>query len=301
MKRIVLALGLTFATAAHAQIAESDSLETSFKSVPLCSGPVTADATRVARVAGRGQIAVTGTGAFESFDLFTDENVVALELRDSTLWVLLPDKIQEWDLRERKLMSETPTATGISVASREAATGMDWSGNNLVIAHGRLGYAVFNTDTRTVIERQAVLENQKPLGSALTGVTVLGDRALFTVDNFSVSPDTFRGFLLVDLRTAKVVQSARGLDAGSVAVNHFGDTVMVGFDGPVQSFRLSEILGRPSVRAIKAVSTFPKAGHPIGRPAIVGTKVFTCFLAADAPGAEKTFVPMVLDLSLFQL
>lgn len=306
MKTLTLIAGLALAPLAQAQFTRQASLEDAFKAVPVCAGPVTADETRVARLAAEGQLAVNGIGDVEAFDLAVDPHVVDLKIRGRILYVLFPTKIQEWDLSTRSMVSETATNDrGRGRGYREGALGMDWFGDALVIAHGRLGYSIYDTKSHALTAKQAVLQDQAPLESALVDVKVQGDRALFVVDSYTLVEGglkmPFRGFLIVDLKSQKEIHRSAGVDIGPTMLEIVGDTVMVGFDGPIQSFRFNEVTGRTDVHLRRSVYQYAKQGHPIGQPVVVGEKLFSCFLESPTPGAHKKFVPIVLDLSAFKL
>lgn len=305
MKTLVMIAGLLLTPLAHAQFTQNQSLEDAFKAVPVCAGPVTADATRVARLAADGQLAVNGTGDFQAFDLQVEPDVVDLKIRDNVLYVLLPTKIQEWDLTTRAMVSETMTNEKARPGMREGALAMDFYGDQLVIAEGRLGYAIYDTKSHAIVGTQTVLQDQAPLESALVDVKVQGDQAVFVVDSYTLVQGglkmPFRGFLLIDLKTQKEIHRAKGVDIGATMLEINGDTIMVGFDGPIQSFRMTEVTGRGDVRLRRSVFKYEKTGHPIGQPVVVGDKLFTCFLESPKPGAAKKSVPMVLDLKAFKL
>lgn len=305
MKALALLAGLALAHTAHGSILPSSSVADAFKAVPVCSGAVAADNERVARIAAPGQLTVTGVGDFQSFDLAVSPKVVDLKIKGDTLYVLLPRAIQEWSLTARSMISETATFShGRGEGYREGAMGMEFSGDLLIIAHGRLGYSVYDTGSHEIVAERAVLQNQLPLESVLTDVTVADGRAIFVADNYSLAGPgqmPFRGFLIVDIATLVEIHRAQGIDPGAMNILLTGDTAVVGFDGPMHSFRWSEVTGRGDVRLRRTVYRYEKSGHPIGQAAVVGDQMLTCFMLDGQPGEPKKYVPMVLDLATFRL
>lgn len=306
MKTLLIVTSVLLGRFANAQFAKNASLEDAFKAVPVCAGPVTTDATRVARLAAEGQLAVTGTSDFQAFDLAVGSNVVDVKILGNVLYVLYPTKIQEWDLTTRALVSETTTIQkSRGQGLREGALAMDWHGDQLVIAHGRLGYAIYDTKSHSITTTKVVLQDQAPLESAVVDVKVLGDRAIFVVDRYTLVRGSqkmpFHGFLVVDLTSQNEIHRSLGGDIGAKMLEIVGETVMVGFDGPIQSFRFAEVTGRGDVQLRRSVSKYAMPGHPFGQPSIVGDKLFSCFVQSSAPGSTKKSVPIVLDLSTFKL
>lgn len=301
MKFFVFTL-LFAASTAQADIAPNASLEEAFKLVPLCQGAVTADATRIARVASVGQVAVTGVGDQIPLDILMPETPRDLRLKGNTLYALFKSKIQEWDLTTRKMTHEVAT-TFDEAKGPDEAQGMEWADEGtLIIAHGRRGYAIYDTVAHETSQMHRALEDQAPLESSLTDVAVVDDRAIFTVTNVTLQSagraSAFRGFLVVDLRTYGEIHRTLGLDSGAENLFVIGDDVVVGYGLLTQSFRLSEISGRSRVRLRKATWKFPLPGHPLGQPAVVGDQLFTCFLQNKGP--ERHRIPAIIPTALLR-
>lgn len=306
MNGFILSTVLAFASVSHAGFMPYQTREEAFKAVPVCAGAVTMDATRVARVGDLGQIAITGLGQTEAFDLPMTRDAVDLKIQGQTLYVLTTGTIQEWSMTERKMISEMPTInTDIRLQHGEEATGMDWHGTSLVISHGGMGYSIYDTVNHKITDHVLVLRDQFPMESRLTSVVVVGDQAIFSVDNWTLSmPDqkgAFIGFLVMDLNTGKEIHRSPGPDVGNEMMVLAGDQLIVGYGMiPLHAFKLSDVLNGKRAMIQKIVMTYPVHGHPIGRAFYADNKLMTCFRQSGTEGQPSHTMPMVIEGSQFK-
>ncbi len=239
-----------------------------------------------------------------AFDIRLKDSPVDLVTRGAELYVLTYTSLLEVDLDQRSIVREhRPYIFSGQLEYKEHAEGMAQYKNKLIIAHGRLGFSIFDMDKKTISTQSRINQNQLPLESMAVGVTVQGSTAYIVVDSFSLVPQgekpPFQGLVLVNLEAEKIERELDGMAPGADAVVSDGNKLIVSFMGlPLWKYSLSSLKGGAMPPVETPVWSFPLKGHPTGAPAMDAKYYYTCFSQApEKPGAGQLYkkIPVALD------
>lgn len=249
-------------------------------------------------------------GALVIIPLESPANKLALPTADGaigaltvgqTLYVLTYTGLEEWDVasRARKAIYPTFAVAGPLAYKQHAQAFARW-GDKLIIAQGRLGVSFFDLKNKRLTNQFPLVQTQNPLESMATGVAVAGDFAYVLMDNFSLVENgkpPFRGFVMIDLKTERVVRELDGLDPFATAVMTDGHQLLVSFGGtPIWKYPLTALDGSKMPEPTHRVFRFPLKGAPTGRPSMDDKYIYTCFAHEPAsPGSAPQYSPLALD------
>lgn len=229
----------------------------------------------------------------------------------SSTFILTTKGLEEWNL----LKFERLAAYKTNILSRpyekdENAKAVAVYKNKLVLAHGRLGISFFDVASKQVTRTIPAIVSQRPLESSVTGVTVSGQYAFAVVDNYSVvgqnEKPAFRGIIVIDLETEKVISELDGMDPGADSISTDGKVALVSFYGqPIWKYSISSLL-KSSTKVpepLRRVFQFPEIGHPVGHASLDDKYYYTCFSRVPKPGEGSLFIrePRTLDRRVLML
>lgn len=244
-------------------------------------------------------------------DYRTEDAVVDVVTKETTAYVLTYSFIEEWDLRSQSRQGLYETHVYHKDLGRfEHAVAMAPYGDKLVIAHGRRGLSVFDTNTKVVSDALRLVEEYAPLESKVTGIAVYGQYAYVVLDSHHLvrppQKQPFRGLIVVDLETLNVVNQLDGMDVGADALSVDKDFLVVSFAGqPIWKYsRLALHTTQTLPPPLEYIWSFPVKGHPTGKAFLGEDKYFTCYLVPpDKNSGSKLYqnVPMVLDRQQLKL
>jgi len=255
-----------------------------------------------------GQILVTPLGHNDqTFSLPTLDAAIDATRSGDSLFVLTYSSIEEWSLagKTRVATYETYAIGGVK-AYMEHAQSFARLGDKLIIAHGRLGVSFFNLKTKRLTNQFRLVQNQLPKESMATGVSISGNTAYVVMDNFSLVQNgkpAFRGLVLVDMNSERVLSELDGMDPGADAVVTDGQKAIVSFGGnPVWEYGLPALTGRALPEPENRVWRFTPAGNPTGRASLDDKYYYTCFTAApEKPGGPYRTLPLALNRAQLRL
>lgn len=255
-------------------------------------------------VAGQLRVApLDGSGPFE---LATDDAVIDVVTDRKTAFVLTYSGLEEWNLETRTRVALYPTTSVAGpLADRQHASAMARFEDKLVIAHGRLGVSFFDLKARSLGKQVRLLQEQGPLESMATGVTVQGNLAYVVMDGLNPAlpgdgARVFRGLVVFNLGDESIRDLMRGLEMGATAVISDSRSVLVSFGGlPIYRYNRESLVGMHVPEPEKRLWHNPLRGHPIGAPALDEKYYYTCFAKAPAYAGEHHGyfhkVPVALD------
>jgi hypothetical protein len=233
------------------------------------------------------------------FDLATNDSTIDAVREGSSLFVLTYSGLEEWDLPSRKRTAVYPTYNGATAgAYKEHAEGFARYGNKLILAHGRFGVSFFDLKEKKITNQFRLLTAQFPLESMAVGVTIHDHRAFVAIDNFTLTPTTFRGMVVIDMDTETVAAQWPGLDPGADSIVADGDRLVVSYGGvPIWGYDFADLQG---IKALPAplIHALPFAvkGHPIGHASVDDRYYYTCFSRApEKRGALYQNVPLAIE------
>lgn len=213
-------------------------------------------------------------------------------------YLLKSNALEEWDLSSLEKIKDHPSIhLGRDFRYQENAQGMDRYKNKIIIAHGRLGLSIFDINKKRTTRQIKILKSQLPLESVAKDVVVIGKYAYVVVDNFHLvrppKKPPFRGVLIVDMESERVVRELDGMDPGVTWVNGDSQSLIVSFGGStiwrydLQSLHsLQNQLPEPKHR----LWSYPLKGQPVGKALMDEKYYYTCFRGGD----HRTF-PISLD------
>lgn len=250
-------------------------------------------------------------GSHRVTDYSTMDSVVDIVTFGTKAYVLTYSSLEEWDLQTQRRVDLHDTHIFNQDMGRfEHAVAMAPYGDKLIIAHGRRGLSVFDTQKNALVDYLRLVEEYAPLESKATAIAVHEDYAYVVLDSHHlVKPpqkQPFRGIVIVDLKTLQIVQQLDGMDVGSDGISVDDKFVVVSFGGqPIWKFdRHSLFAAKTLPRPLEYVWSFPVKGHPTGKPLLGATLYFTCYLAPPTPGSGGRLyqnIPMVLERQQIKL
>ncbi len=316
MKNPVLIAGLAlFATLMMSSAAETKvvkapaspgRLKTAFAALTSCRGFVRADEQYLMAggTAGIQLVSLTdaATVLTAPLTLPTTSSIIDVARSGDRVFALATDHLEEWSLARRSRIANYPTIlTDAPLKYKQQPTALLLHGDDLFIAHGRIGYSVFNITKRQLVDARPILTDQAPLESMAVGIADIGhDQALLAIDNFSAVENgkpALRGFLVLDLRTHEVTREIDGIDPGAESITALGDRVLVGFNPPVWSFSVENILQGQSA-PLQRVWNFPQGGHFTGKTWMDAETYYGCFIQSGQHGQPA---PLAIDRAQYHL
>lgn len=246
-----------------------------------------------------GQISV-GTSAEPTAPqiLNTDDAVSDLAASPKYIYALTYSALEVWSRDTMQRVASLPTTSQPASSLRylQHPRALAIIENTAYIAHGRLGLTALDLEGGEVTGTWSPLLSQGRLESQAVDLVAVGHQLIIGLDNYSmvsVGPGAFRGFVVFDTITKKVVHRAAGLDPGLTALTLDGDYLIVSYDGPTWVYRTQDILQSEQPKPISIFWKYPQPGHPHGKPAIVGDQMLTCFHR----DADHRVIPLSIPLA----
>lgn len=246
-----------------------------------------------------------GVTAIKKISRLTGESVefhsgliVDMVSNGNKAYLLKSNSLEEWDLSSLKKIKDYPSIhLGRDFRYQENAQGMDRYKNKIIVAHGRLGLSIFDINKKRLTRRINVLKDQLPLESVAKDVVVIGKYAYIVVDNFHLvrppKKPPFRGVLIVDLESERVIRELDGMDPGVTWVNGDSQSLIVSFGGStIWKYDLQSLhsLQNRLPEPIHRLWSYPLKGQPVGKALMDNRYYYTCFRDRD----HKAF-PISLD------
>ena len=230
----------------------------------------------------------------ETYKLITDDGVIDSIADGNTLYVLTFTALETWDLTTRQRLNKVVTNDKPAPwAYAEHAYGFARYKDKLVIAHGRLGVSIYDIPTQRISKQFRLAESLYPLESAAFDIVVNKNRAYLVLDNISMSPEAFRGIVVLDLDQEKIVAELNGMDPGADAVLTDGKHLLVSFWGlPIWKYSLDAIdratnkVPNPLARVFK----YPVNGHPTGKPFLDENFYYSCYIIQPENRGESAML-----------
>ena len=221
------------------------------------------------------------------------ENKKQIEITDSAIdmlfdgdqaYILTYTGLEQWDRKSWTRVATYPTyGFDTSFAFEEHATQMARYKDQLIISHGRLGFSVFDLNTKKIKLTMKLAQDRLPLESKVTGVAVVGDKAYFAVDSFTMVQDPnaerpFQGMVVVNLVNYKVEEQLDGMEPGSDNLFAYDNKLIISFYGiPLMKYDVSKLTGKRMPGPTHRISIFPEMGRLLGKPTLEGDYIYTCF------------------------
>lgn len=251
----------------------------------------------------QGRLKVIPLGTTEEKVLSLEDSPLGIATPAGRLFILTYTNVEEWDATAGKKMFSTETyALGRIKAYQEHAQGWAQYKNKMIIAHGRLGVSFFDLDKKRLTNQYRLLREQAPLESMAMGVTIQGKYAFVVMDNFSLTrppaPAPFRGVIIIDMETEKIVSQIPGLDPGGTSAMSDGGSVIVSYGGSTYWKYIIEGNGQIGVDPVSVRQRFPFRGHPTGISSMDDKYIYTCYLKAPKQGengGRYYNIPVALD------
>lgn len=276
--------------------------------LPACEGLLRVDSHFVFTKSSARRLLASELNSNQVFELQTDHHIVDVHRFEDTLFVLTSQGLEAWNLDSRTRTSTHRTATVHgSFQARQNPTGLAAWGSQLVISHGRLGVSIFDIPRQLVVAEIPLTQQQLPLESMATGVTIQNGIAYVVMDNFHLvppgRPTAFRGLVLIDIGSKQVLSELPGLDPGADAVTSDSSSLIVSFSGmALWQYELSSLRGPRLPEPVIRVSDYKVEERPTGKASLDDRFYYTCAWKRDPEGSGfHTRHPLVLDRALLQL
>ncbi len=235
------------------------------------------------------------------------ENKKQVEVSDSAIdmlfdgdqaYVLTYTGLEQWDKKSWTRVATYPTyGFDTSFAFDAHATQMDRYKDQLIISHGRFGFSIFDLNSKKIVHTQKLAQDRLPLESMATGVAVVGDKAYFALDSFTMVQDPnsekpFQGMVVVNLLNRQVEEKLDGMEPGSHNLFAYDNKLVVSFYGiPLMKYDVSKLKGTRMPGPTHRISVFPEMGRLLGKPTLEGDYIYTCF--QNMEGDTMKSVPRV--------
>lgn len=231
------------------------------------------------------------------YQVATSDAVVDVVKAGSSTYVLTYSGIEEWDLKQfKRLATYRTTNVDRALGDEEHAKAFALFENKLIIAHGRLGISIFDLTTKKVTKSFAVAVAQQPLESVVNGITVSGRYAFAVLDSYTLVSNhdkpAFRGLVVIDLETEKIVSELDGMDPAADSVVSDNQSLIVSFYGqPLLKYSLPALDIASELPAPRArISKFPIEGRQFGKAAMDDKYYYTCFARVPGPGEGSRYI-----------
>ena len=303
----IAALASVLLLSAAAFAATPDQTKAALESQPSCDTFVRADQDTLYLGLSAGGISVVSIAHPEQPRMIST-GAIPLDAvhKDSSLWILTTDDLQEFNFESGALINTYKTMeSDFKASGATLPTNFALYKNSLVISHGAWGFSIFDLDKKIITHSERLATAQLPLISKTTGVSVIGDRAYFAMDSVSLTGENekppFRGIIVYNLATLKVESQLDGLDPGSDAVATDGKKIFVSFAGlPIWKYGANlngKTLPTPERRIFQFSHQGKVDGHPIGQPDLDAKYYYTCFAQPGPRGSRYQHLPAALERS----
>lgn len=247
-----------------------------------------------------------------------DQSKIALKMQDSAIDIMTtPDRLfvltytglEEWNKETLTFIRKH--------ATYNQAQQMRWEDHpnqmaryqdKLIFAHGRLGMSVMDLNSKAIVYQTKLAQERLPLESKVTGVTVIGDKAYFVLDSYSIvkeneEPKPFQGLIVMDLKTYKIESQMEGLEGGSDSLFSYEGRLIISMYGiPLIKHDVNRLKGSKIPGAIARLSRFPEEGRFLGKQQLDSEYVYTCFQVVPQDiGGQYYRVPRVWKRSDLKL
>lgn len=293
-----------------AQKPDSEQLKSTLESVPACYSLVRYDdANLYVGDRDRTVLNVVPVGRQENaFQLKAADSVVDTLRDGNALYILTQSGIEEWNLNDHSRTATYKTYNNVGkFGSEQQPQSFARYDDKLVIAHGRLGVSFFDLSSKTITNQFSLDQDQRPLESEATGITVDGKNAYVSMSNYTivdVGTQAFRGIVKLDLEKEQIASKFNVLDPGADAVVNDGKSLLVSFGGDlIWKYALKDFsTAGHTPRVERRIYNFPDRGHPTGTPALDSKYYLSCYAQAPAHAGEHfKYVPKALDRKQIQL
>lgn len=228
------------------------------------------------------------------------ERIVDLVKYKDSLFVLTREGLLERSLKDYTVKGHYKTTTRSGkLLRKQHPTGMELVGDKLFIAHGRLGFAIFDINSRALQKTETLSDivNSEGEESTATDVQFDGKYVYFVMDNYTIKTrpkaiPAFRGFVVYSPEHKAVVKLARIPDPGATGLSLMSNgNLLVNYQGfaAVTEYSVKDILtSKETLHATKRAWKYPNEhyGSNRGKIFIDGDKMYTCFYQSED---EKTF------------
>lgn len=218
------------------------------------------------------------------FALKMQDSAVDIMTTEDRIFVLTYTGLEEWNKETLTFLKKYGTYNlNQAMGWEDHPTQMARYQDKLVFAHGRLGMSVLDLKTKEIVFQTKLAQHRLPLESKVTGVTVIGDKAYFVLDAFSLvdekdEPKPFQGLITMDLKTYKVESQMEGLEGGSDSLFTYSGRLVISMYGiPLIKHDVNRLKGEKIPGAIARISRFPEEGRFLGKQQLDSEYVYSCF------------------------
>lgn len=264
------------------------------------------------RVSAPAKVLVAPLNGSDRFELKTQDSAIDIVTEGTQAYVLTYSGIEDWDLKTKTRKAVHATHVNSYFGDEEHPQAFARYNDKIIIAHGRLGVSFFDLNTKLYKNFYQLAQNQGNLESMATGVAISGQYAYVTLDSYTLvergSKPPFRGIVVIDMETERVVSELSGLDPGADSVVADGSKVLVSFMGQsIWKYSTASLnaLSRVAVlpEPLKRMWKFPLDGRAVGAAAVDSKYYYTCFSKMPGPGEGSYFkrLPVALDRRILML
>jgi hypothetical protein len=229
------------------------------------------------------------------------DSAIDLISKGNSLWVLTYTGLEEWDKSNWNRIAVYETyPNNENYGFEENATQMVEYKEKLIISYGRLGFSIFDLNSRKVVHHEKLMQNLLPLESKVTGVAVIGDKAYFALDSFTLVQEPsaekpFQGIIVYDLINSKILHKLDGMEPGSDNLFSYDNKLVISFYGiPLFRYDAEKLTGSKLPGPTYRISRFPETGRLLGKPTLDKDYIYTCFQKMPMEdGAKIERVPRV--------
>lgn len=227
--------------------------------------------------------------------------IVDMEVYKDSIFLLTNQGIEERSLSKMTYTGGYRTTTlksSFAFKTKESPTAMELWGDKILISHGRLGLSIFDIASKKIIKSLRLDEFQAPDESMATNIKVKGDKAYILMDNFTLKPDkrlpAFRGIIVYDLKSERILNKSRMVDAGATGLNITDEFAYVSFRGfqLIVKYRLDDLESSKNATSLRRHFHFlPDNKYFLGNIYITGHRIYGC--VKDMESGDKE--PMVIE------
>ena len=237
-------------------------------------------------------------------EIQTADAALDMALTHSRGWILTYSGLEEWtrDFSQRLAIHSTWGGPGDQLFYKQHAMGMVLVGEQIWIAHGRLGITVFDINKKTITQTFQLLNDQRPLESMATGILLRDGKVFVAFDNFSPplnEKPAFRGWMIFDPATFKLLSKAEGMDPGVSHIFQNKQFIFASVNGhALWKYSPSESTISTIKAGVGAPIELPDLGVLSGLPWAVEDKFLGCLKVPPKKGEGKFYKPELRILSL---
>jgi hypothetical protein len=255
---------------------------------------------------------VVPLGGGDAFTLNTADAALDIITEGDQAYVLTYSSLEQWDLGSRAKVAEFPTLIfgQKPLKNKEHAEGFARFGQKLIIAHGELGISIFDLQKKRITNQFKLVQHRLPLESMASAVVMQGKYAYVLIDGRSIVPpgeknQPFRGLVVVDMESERVVSELDGLDYGVDAIAARDGKIFVSYYGmPVWKYDARKFQGKRLPVPEERLTKFPFINsHPTGAASVDDTYYYTCFVKGPQKPGDTKFekFPLAIDRREFKL